>query len=439
MDNITYRRKRQQKSDLNLSSVSDNINTLSSTSTNSSIRSLPSQMNFDTSLVVDLKRQIQELKNEIEIANEEICNLNLEIRSLNLEIKEKDKKLDILQKICGECKAVPATPLREKRIRTPKTNTKTCISTFSTPLRSITKSKIDINTPINTPSPSISCSTPAKTDNLILQQNKRKKNSSINLLPIPIDGENSHTPLLQHKDQQNTLTLPRNNLMKKHKVFIFGDEQVRGLSLKMIESRTNTWNDKYTIISTVKPGATCIEILKGCDNISSRIEKDDIIILGLGTNDKNAFTMYSSICNTLYKFKNNKFFLLNVKNNQFLDVRLLNYQLKNLCKNYENCMFLDIYNYEYYLNLKNRNIDDKYINATIFKLNIEIDNIEYKNTYINDHQVLKRHINNVKKYYNNISNNKAKNSLYKEDLNKKGTIPYYFKVKEKSIQQNFFR
>lgn len=199
--------------------------------------------------------------------------------------------------------------------------------------------------------------------------------------------------------------------IRKSHIYILGDEQVQGLPARLIETRLGKWNDDYDISGNVKTGAPSSFIINIDDKWLESLTTDDIVILALGSNDKNPQLLFNNLYNILHKLKNNIVFVLGVQSNPFLNVFKLNNELKLILNRYDNCTFLDLtyYNYKYDYNVKFR----KNIDFICYKLNIEIDYLRYKSEYI-DNCALQ------------VIRQKNLSDMSKKHVYKKGTIPYYF-------------
>lgn len=134
-----------------------------------------------------------------------------------------------------------------------------------------------------------------------------EQNQEINSSYRPLDGDTRlpeqgyiDTPL----DSNGEIKISSTD--EKPKIFIFGDQQVKGLASIIIKARSNRWNDKYNVESIIKPNATSTQILSSCsDAFINRLTSNDIILLALGSNDKCPYTLISEICNVLYKLRHN--------------------------------------------------------------------------------------------------------------------------------------
>lgn len=159
-------------------------------------------------------------------------------------------------------------------------------------------------------------------------------------------------------------------------IFILGDQQIRGLAMKLIETRLGKWNDVYNISSIVKPLAPSLDILTDIDSLLNVITKDDIIILAVGSNDKDPFLLYNNLCNAIYKLKRFNVFVTSVIQNRYLNVEKLNFGISRMIANYQNATFI---------NIKLRNLGLKsYLKELTFKINIEVDYLKYKHDFIDN-------------------------------------------------------
>lgn len=261
----------------------------------------------------------------MQIADNEIDNLLSENHSLKEKIASYDAKVTMLKTVC---KSTPkSSPIRNKR-------------------KSINSKRLDFT----------------KEDSPITVQ-KQPHGSTPLCSPLATTPKNIKKGAIERPP------------LKKPTVYIIGDEQARGMAPRLIKTRFGKWNDVYNVTAMLKPYASCSQILTSLDSISNIITGDDIIILSLGCNDKNPYLLFTELCNALFKFKDYKILLLNVRQNRHLNYKMLNSELKLLVNNYKNCEFVDV------------SSDEKYsknylLNLTCFKLNVEIDYLKYKIDYI---------------------------------------------------------
>ncbi|CAG9784753.1 unnamed protein product [Diatraea saccharalis] len=172
-----------------------------------------------------------------------------------------------------------------------------------------------------------------------------------------------------------------NSHKKKTKVFILGDEHIKLLSEKLCKSRKHLHDDPYTITIMVKQGASCSQVLSSCDELKHSLSANDIVILSLGANDRNPYFLLSQLNIALHKLRHFKVYVTNVYLNRCLNTRLLNYNIKLLTQNFDNCMFLELNNDCY---KTNRTL---YLNDLCFKINIELDYFLYKSRYLEPHKI----------------------------------------------------
>lgn len=121
----------------------------------------------------------------------------------------------------------------------------------------------------------------------------------------------------------------------------------------------------------------------------------------MGENDHNLDFILSQLQIILETFSNNTVIVLNVLNNVYLDVNKLNYSIKNVCRKFKKCQFI-------------QQTSTK-LSDICKSVNYHIDCNDYRDKYVNPSEIRKR-----------IASCKSKISLQEP---KKGTIPYYFKVK----------
>ncbi|CAG9790268.1 unnamed protein product [Diatraea saccharalis] len=167
-----------------------------------------------------------------------------------------------------------------------------------------------------------------------------------------------------------------------------------------------------------------------CFYLNQTYTEDDILILSIGSNDNNPYEIISNLCNTLCNFKKCKIFVLSVQYNNHLNIHKLNSKIDLIVRNYDNCHFIKTDQLlKSYIFKKKTSI----IQKISFKLNIEINFLKYKQKFLNN--IVK--ISNDLKYRNNcVVKNTLLNSQNQPKIIKKGTIPYYFGLKQKDSNTN---
>lgn len=207
----------------------------------------------------------------------------------------------------------------------------------------------------------------------------------------------------------------------KSNIYIIGDQQVKGLTTQLIKSRSRGWNDRYSVTGLVKPFASSSQILNSCSSMYDKISKNDILILSLGCNDKNPYSIMTNICNILCNFKESKVFLLSVQHNNYLNTHKLNSEINALIKNYANCTFIntDLLLADFPLTTMTTT------QLITFKINTEIDYDKYKVDYLTNYKKIK---DTFLTYKNNRTTGNFLNNYSKNypSSHKRGTIPYYF-------------
>jgi hypothetical protein len=168
-------------------------------------------------------------------------------------------------------------------------------------------------------------------------------------------------------------------------------------------------------MTTVKTQATTKQVLNSCDDLTSTLTQDDMVVLAIGANDKNPYLLFSELGTALHKLRNHKVFIVNVLYNSSLNVNLLNYNINLLTRNYNNCKYIKM---EY---------NENYLKRLGFKLNIEIDHHHYKNKYLSPRRI------RAILAYNGRSDTKVKHNCKCKTL-KQRTILHYFHITQP--QQN---
>lgn len=369
--NVTLR-KRHKSTELNLTFVEDNRH-----DTNDSFNSLPE---FENSIMItqisELKEQISQLQINLMSAHEEIDNLNRQNQTL-------DNKLDESKKTINRLKIL-------LNMNTPQSNTK--------------KKRKIINVQDNKTDETLN-------DNNISQQNKQVISETLTPPVVRIINQ-----VLENRSNGTTTSLGTSQskpVKTKNTIYIFGDEQVRGLAGVMAKQRQNKQEDNYKITAMIKSNANSTQILNVCDSVMNNINTEDIIVLSLGLHEKNPFTMITQLSAALYKFRNNRVYIIKTQFNRLLNESLLNYYIKMIAAQYQKCKFVDI---SYSHPNVNNFMNNTGIGKLGFKLNIEIDFLTYEKLYL---LRTNKTVSNLK-YKTNLNNPCKKNNL------KQLTLPYLF-------------
>lgn len=237
--------------------------------------------------IEELLKQNRILKEKLQIAENEIENILLENSKLKKVITNSEIKTKYLTKICNSSS--------EKNI-TLRKNRKTLNGTVLDFFQDEQDQKKSHSQQVGDPAPSRIDETNYLGD---LNGSSTPCHRSGNCLP-----NHSHPA---------DVTL--SEIKKKH-INIIGDQQVRGLAEQMTKMRSGKWNDNYTVSGMVKPSALSSQILKSCEHLDkSSLTKDDILILSVGSNDRNPNEIITNICNTLCKLRECRIFLLSVLQN----------------------------------------------------------------------------------------------------------------------------
>lgn len=162
----------------------------------------------------------------------------------------------------------------------------------------------------------------------------------------------------------------------KKLIHIVGDEQIRGLSMRLIHSEIGAKGD-YGVMATIKPRAPFFHILETLHNMSNEISRDDVIVLSVRSNEKNPYKTLAGISNVLDKFKDNCILLLNVSVILNPQLNLLYQELNLFANKYKNCKIINIY--------KKSNIvcnSPSFLDWLSYKLNAEIKQMSCETSYV---------------------------------------------------------
>lgn len=311
-------------------------------------RSCPNIQTNNSDQVEKLEKVIIDLKERLEIAENEISNLLCENVSLKKQVSNYDTQVNQLKDIC---KSTP-NRLHKKTQRVSLNRTKLNFSQLdSTPKLSEEQNK----------------------------DNGREDNKN----PISNPSSLTDTDLIQTESTAIPTKIHTDKTKKPRNVYIFGDEQVKGLSVRLVNGLFGNWHKTYSIQGLVKPYAPSSEILPVLQKQVETLTKDDIIILSVGNNDEDPYTLLANLSKTLGQIKTCKVFILNVYKSQYFHVDELNYEIKMLLKNHSNCKYIkskDLF--------VNCNRDKTRLDLITAKLNLEFQYIE------NEYEVALKNISN---------------------------------------------
>lgn len=220
------------------------------------------------------------------------------------------------------------------------------------------------------------------------------------------------------------------NISKK--IFILGGKQHRGLATALSKSRQNTLFEQYEVTSTIKPDARCQDILKSAETLHT--SEDDVIIISIGENDCNPTALLAEL-SAFIKMRPKAFVIVtSVKTSLHLNENKLNNTVKLFCKSFDNCVFLDLVDLNYW----DKNFRYKLCN----KINFLLDSRHYASKYLS-HNKLKLTL-GKRSESDQMTNKLHKNKLIMYstlDLVKKSSIDVDIQdikvVKQKSITDFF--
>lgn len=441
-ENVTMRTKNKSTSLLNISTSKCMVNnTLDSYYLDTSSQTLPNNSILDESAISEYKLQIERLHIELSSAHVEIEKLNSENMELKKQLKSQEKTIKLFKKI-------GISDTLEKDITTPKIARMKKI--LNKGLQEINRNSLDC---------SLSYSQKKVIPKNTHYPEHKEKSGSIRLTDIKLNKRQNEDIIYETNQNLSTLkdpkfiqkTIKRENT-RSSKILIFGEQQTSGLASKLTDSLKGKWNDNYKIFGTVKPYAKCRDILSCCNMLESELCWSDRVILSIGTNDTNPFEICKELCLTLNRLKKPKIFIMPINNNNKINTYLLNNHISSIAKLYENCIFL---------NKSEINFEYNYLESLANYLIHEIAKVDYYDKYITKSKTLQNHRisyaltsseftprKGTIPYYFKIKS--KKNSSKKEQIDsnnsnilnhshKKGTIPYYFKKSVKKRKNTFFR
>lgn len=338
----------------------------------SSVKSWPDLNAERLKRVHEMEELLSKLKEKLEIAEEEITNLLEENKNLKKEILSKK-----LHPVTGSCTTITPTSTKSTKRKNRSHRQKKKLN-FTNESQTPNTRKRKENTIFLSEKCTAQMSTPTQipaTTQLLEAENtemctNQNTNSNYSSTVVPSKSQGSKSLRTPGCEQ---------SIGKKANIFIVGDQQVRGLAGRLSSARSGKWNDQYNVTGIVKPNATSTDILRSAHSLAGIVTKDDIIIISVGSNDKNPYVLFSNLCNVLFHLKQCTIILLNVCQNCYLNVDTINDNMKLFAKQYKNCKFIDIQRCD---NEAVKFYNMSKLNYIVFKLNIEINYLRYDHDYI---------------------------------------------------------
>lgn len=315
----------------------------------------------DQDVVDNLKQQTLFLTDKLQIANNEIDNLLLEKHQLENVIAQQNQQIATLKEICRS----PKHNLRSN-VKSNRRMSRMLLadrSRFSTPDTYNQKEDLDSSSQ----SLSLKCCTDLQ-KNVSLNSTTNKPYTSERLNATYCvngsdDDKTDANSLEENMPEQMHPSITQNS------IYIIGGRQCLGLSSKLLDTGIG-----HNFTAFVKPEATTEEILKTCCIIK---DKTDTIILSVGEHDKNPTRVMTELSAILKSLSGRHVYVLSVKQNRYLNEKLLNYSMKNVCAQYPNCNFIDLTK-----KLLNDDNEDKLIGTLFNLLNMSREQSGKKKMYV---------------------------------------------------------
>lgn len=400
----------------------------SSTSVCDLNRSCPEILTSDRYRLEELTKKIRLLQEKLEIAEQEIENNCHENYTLKNKILAQEKTIENLKMICKS-----------------SGKKSSCLSTTKKTRKSLTRTHLNFSVSKDEANQSI-----VQTDQL----NELDTYSKVDDTGT-YDSQNNHLHAENLLKTDEALSSPSEENNKpgiRNKIVIIGDEQVSGLSAALLKSRSGKWNDIYDPSAFIMENASSTELMDYCIKTYSdkKLTEEDIVILSIGSHNKNPEILHSDLCTILYLFRNTQIYIMPVNFNPYLNEQILNYYIKLWTKHFNNCTVIESkyfrrrFDYVFYVcNKINLYIDSNRYNSQFLTLTNLIPLLKAQGrlgTASNSINMQNIEVLSDGKCLNSKTYDNAHNSLPK-----KGTIPYYFQVqKSEGIQSeivstNLFR
>lgn len=125
---------------------------------------------------------------------------------------------------------------------------------------------------------------------------------------------------------------------EKHRVIILADQRGKGVQ----DQLQKLLGPKYDVFCFFKSGATISDVLSSCKSDLNKFTMNDYVILLGFMNDTNPFQIRHIFTSWLNSLKNTNVITCETPYNQHLNERKLNNEIKFVCHNFKNCVFLDL-------------------------------------------------------------------------------------------------
>lgn len=124
----------------------------------------------------------------------------------------------------------------------------------------------------------------------------------------------------------------------KHRVIILADQQGRHVQQTLQE----LLGTKYDVFCFWKPGASLSDILLTCKSELNSLCLDDYVVLIGFRNDTNIFSIRYTLASWIARVQNTNIIVCESSYNRHLNEKKLNNEIKYICKQFNNTVFLDM-------------------------------------------------------------------------------------------------
>lgn len=367
-ENITQRRRQARLSDSDCLNKSLFNSTLLDTSTHSEI--ITGGGNLSESFIVSIQNQLKEVTTSLGSAHNEIIELNSEICTLKSKLEEKEKSIQLLKKLTTSFNQSPAT----SRMNTPR-GRKLILNKIGSPrispLHSSTIMKVTLPSTSKTLQNQIKATKKSETvlrQEEVINPANLTTNNTEKVYSMPEDESKIDESSRQRLGNTNGAIIKKAEVKK---VLILGDEQGRNQS-QLLQQKLGSL---YKVQSFLKPGARMSEVTETYEKEIMNFNKNDIIILLAGVNDRNPFEFKAKLITWLNSIKNTNVIISEIPYNRNLNETKLNYELKYICSKFNNVTYIDMH---YSQSVPYKHVFSRHLSGYLLK---EILHISYKNAF----------------------------------------------------------
>lgn len=302
----------------------------------------------ETTRIEELREEVKRLKLDLMSTQNEFENTIIENNELKKQINKLTSDIDTLKSLC---QTPPMTKNNSKKKRKSLVNTLNSSVDKNTEVEHLQRKIINLEKEL-----------------LDMEKFIKELNTQIEILRQESNEfRNVKNTTIRIQEKKHT-----RNIEKSNNIYIFGDQQASGWSANLIQIRSREPKNiqNYTIFGSIKPAAVTKNVLTINDNIERNTNKDDYVVISIGSNDCNPTKLIADLTIALNKLSNTNVIVTSVDKNPHLNEKMLNNTIKTLLTCFDNSCYVDLTRYS--SSVGKAHALNKYINTR-----------DYNKTYLN--------------------------------------------------------